>query len=323
MRNRTLLLFIFSLAVSMVISSCARQEEKKPERTRLVVVATLFPLYDFAKNVAGERAEVTLLLPPGAEPHGFEPKPADFVRLNKADVFLYTSPDMEPWASDILKGLQNRALEVVNTSRGIITGEGREEDQHRHDRQVKPIPGHHSRSGAADPHIWLDFRNAVTMVENIRDGLVKKDPAGKDVYEKNAASTIGQLQALDERFRRGLQNCEKKVLVNGGHFAFDYMAKRYGFRYVSVYGISPDAEPTAATLAKLTRLIRENRLGYLFHEELISPRVAETLAGETGTTLLKLYPAGNISKEQFDRGDSFITLMDRNLESLKTGLQCP
>jgi zinc transport system substrate-binding protein len=130
------------------------------------------------------------------------------------------------------------------------------------------------------------------------------------------------LKALDERFRKGLQACEKKVLVNGGHFAFDTMAKRYGFRYVSVYGVSPDAEPTAANLVKLTRLIRENHLGYLFHEELINPRIAETLARETGATLLKLHPAGNLAKEQFDRGETFITLMDRNLESLKTGLKC-
>ncbi len=318
MRIRALLFFL-SLVVALAFSSCARQEEKKPEAKRLVVVATLFPLYDFAKNVSGERAEVTLLLPPGAEPHGFEPKPADILRLNKADVFLYTSPDMEPWAANILKGLQNRNLEVVNASRGVITEEGREKE----DRPDKHKPGHHDHSGAADPHIWLDFASAVKIVENIRDGLVKKDPAGKDVYEKNAASCIGQLKALDERFRKGLQACEKKVIVNAGHFAFDYMAKRYGFRYVSVYGVSPDAEPTAATLAKLTKLIRENRLDTLFHEELISPRVAETLARETGATLLKLHPAGNLAKEQFDRGETFITLMDRNLENLRTGLKCP
>ena len=316
-------LFFFPLIVALALFSCARHEEQKPEMKRLVVVATLFPLYDFAKNVAGQRADVTLLLPPGAEPHGFEPKPADIVRLNKADVFLYTSPDMEPWAADILKGLQNRNLEIINTSRGILTGKGQEGEKHLHDRQARHKPGHQDRSGAVDPHIWLDFGNAVTMVENIRDGLVKKDPGGKDLYEKNAESYIGLLKALDERFRKGLQTCEKKLLVNGGHFAFDTMAKRYGFRYVSVYGVSPNAEPTAATLARLTELIRQNRLAYLFHEELISPRVAETLAGETGTTLLKLQPAGNVSKEQFDRGDSFITLMHGNLESLRTGLKCP
>jgi zinc transport system substrate-binding protein len=321
-KKRALLFILFTLVVSIVVSSCTRQEEKKPEMKRLVVVATLFPLYDFAKNVAGERAEVTLLLPPGAEPHGFEPKPADIVRLNKADVFLYTSPDMEPWAADILKGLQNRNLEVVNTSQGVITRGGEEKKEHRHDHPDKHKPGHHDHSGAADPHIWLDFGNAVRMVENIRDGLAKKDPAGKDVYEKNAASTIGQLKALDDRFRTGLNTCEKRILVNGGHFAFDYMAKRYGFRYVSVYGISPDAEPTAANLAGITKILRENGLRFLYHEELINPKVAQMLAKEAGVALLKLQPAHNLTREQLDRNESFLSLMEENLKNLRTGMQC-
>jgi len=141
MKKRALL-FFFSLFVALAFSSCARQEEKKPEMKRLVAVATLFPLYDFAKSVAGERAEVTLLLPPGAEPHGFEPKPADIVRLNKADVFLYTSPDMEPWAADIIKGLQNKNLEVVDTSQGVITVQGHEKKGHRDDHQDGHRHGH-------------------------------------------------------------------------------------------------------------------------------------------------------------------------------------
>jgi len=320
MKHRVALL-ILALAISLPCFSCVKQDEKKPGK-RLVVVATLFPLYDFAKNVAGERADVTLLLPPGAEPHGFEPKPADIMRLNKADVFLYTSPDMEPWASDILKGLQNRDLEVVNTSLGVIAGEVREKKEHRHNRPEKHKPGHHDHSGEADPHIWLDFANAVKIVENVRDGLAKKDPTGKEAYEQNAAAAIEKLKALDERFRAGLQHCDKKVLVNGGHFAFDYMARRYGFRYVSVYGVSPDAEPTAADLARITRLIRQNGLRHLFHEELVNPRLADTLSRESGVSLLKLHPAGNLTRDQFDRGETFQTLMDMNLESLRTGMQC-
>ncbi len=304
-------LLIICMAISLAALSCAGQEESTP-RKKLVVVATLFPLCDFAKSIAGPRAEVTLLLPPGAEPHTFEPRPTDILRLNRADVFLYTSPDMEPWAADILKGVQNRRLEVVDSSAGI----------------AKPLHGrrdrvaHHPHAGTADPHIWLDFSLALRMMENIRDGLIKADPAGREVYEKNASLAMEKLQALDDRYRRGLEACEKKILVNSGHFAFDYMARRYGFRYVSVYGVSPDAEPTAATLAKITRLIRENGLRHLFHEDLVNPRLAETLAKESGVELLKLYPAGNLAKEQVDRGETFQALMEKNLENLRTGMQC-
>lgn len=315
MNNRVVML-VLAAAIALAGISCVQRDETKPGK-RLAVVTTLFPLYDFAKRVAGERADVSLLLPPGAEPHGFEPRPADILRLNRADVFLYTSPAMEPWAADILKGLQNPGLEVVDTSRGLAASEGRGDKDPRHDHRDG-----HGRPAAADPHIWLDFSNAVRMVEAVRDGFVKKDPAGRDVYERNAAAAIEELKTLDERFRAGLQDCEKKLLVNGGHFAFDYMAKRYGFRYVSVYGVSPDAEPTAAELARITRLIRQNGLRHLFHEELVSPKLAETLSRESGVSLLKLHPAGNLTREQLDRGETFRTLMEQNLESLRAGMRC-
>ncbi len=315
MTNRVLML-VLAAAVALAGISCVQRDETKPGK-KLAAVTTLFPLYDFAKRVAGERADVSLLLPPGAEPHGFEPRPADILRLNRADVFLYTSPAMEPWAADILKGLQNPGLEVVDTSRGIVASEGRGDKDPRHDHRDG-----HGHPGAADPHIWLDFSNAVRMVEAVRDGFVKKDPAGRDVYERNAAAAIEELKTLDERFRAGLHDCEKKLLVNGGHFAFDYMAKRYGFRYVSVYGVSPDAEPTAADLARITRLIRQHGLRHLFHEELVNPKLAETLSRESGVSLLKLHPAGNLTREQLDRGETFRTLMEQNLDNLRTGMRC-
>jgi zinc transport system substrate-binding protein len=248
------------------------------------------------------------------EPHSFEPRPSDIMTLNRAGLFIYTSPAMEPWAEGMLKGLRNKDLVIVNSSRGIpahALSEGKPQGQ-------KPERHPH----ASDPHIWLDFACAVQMVENIRDGFITKDPASRDAYEKNAAAYIGELKRLDERYRSGLHHCRKDVIVNGGHFAFAYMANRYGFRYISVYGVSPNAEPTAADMARVMKLIRDNGLSHLFHEELISPRGAKTLSRETGVTLLKLNAAGNITRDDFDRGETFLSLMGKNLEALKKGLQC-
>jgi zinc transport system substrate-binding protein len=286
---------------------------------RIVVVTTLFPLYDFAKNVAGGRADVSLLLPPGVEPHGFEPRPADIFRLNSADLFIYTGPDMEPWALDLIRGVQNRKLEVIQAGSGILPEGNRPADIHRHEHREPAASGGRD---AVDPHIWLDFAMAAKMVETIRDGFIRKDEAGREIYEKNASEYTERLKTLDDRYRKGLQSCEKKLIVNGGHFAFAYMAKRYGFRYLSVYGVSPDAEPTAANLAGLTKILRDNGLRYLFYEELLNPNVARMLSNETGAVLLKLQPAHNLTKEQFDRKDTFLSLMEQNLENLRTGMQC-
>lgn len=296
-------------------SACAPESRQQKKGTKILTVTTLFPLYDFAKNVGGDRVEVTLLLPPGMEPHSFEPRPSDIVKLNRAGLFIYTSSSMEPWANDILKGLQNTDLLIVESGRGIPV--------------TMPPPGRANPRrqddfyGIEDPHVWLDFSDAVKMVENIRDGFITKDPGGKETYEKNSSAYIEELKKLDDRYRGSLRDCRKNIIVSGGHFAFSRMARRYGFRYVSVYGVSPNAEPTAAQLARIMKLVRENDVRHLFHEDLINPRVSETLSREAGVTLLRLHAAGNVTKMDFDRGETFLSLMDQNLENLKKGLQCP
>jgi zinc transport system substrate-binding protein len=286
---------------------------------RISVVTTLFPLYDFSKNVAGDRADVSLLLPPGVEPHGFEPRPTDILKLNKADLFVYASPEMEPWAVEILKGLQNKKLIVVHASLGIIPSGKNRGKGLRHEHRVR---GDHEHD-AVDPHLWLDFANAMNMVDNIRDGLIQKDPAGKDAYEKNAAAYNELLRNLDNRYRAALRDCRIRSIISGGHFAFHYLAGRYGLEYDSVYGFSPDAEPTPGSLARISRTLRQKGSRYLFYEELIDPRVARAIASETGASLIRLHGAHNLTKEEFDRGETFIGIMNNNLDNLKVGLECP
>jgi zinc transport system substrate-binding protein len=307
------------IALCIVALSCQGKEAGTPSG-KLVVVATLFPLYDFAKNVAGSRADISLLLPPGMEPHGFEPRPADIMKLNSADLFIYTSPEMEPWAVNLLKGLQNGKLEAVNASLGILPDrmQAGTETGHGH----RGHPGHDHET-VADPHLWLDFAHAMRMVDNIRDGLIRKDPAGREIYEKNAAAYNEKLKDLDSRYRTALQSCRVRSIISGGHFAFHYLARRYGLEYVSVYGFSPDAEPTPGGIARVARALKQKGSRYLFYEELLDPRVARTIASETGASLIRLHGAHNLTREEFDRGETFIGIMNGNLDHLKTGLECP
>ncbi len=302
----------------VVVISCQKADNTSSsgETHKIRVVASLFPLYDFIKNVGKDRVAVELLLTPGVEPHSFEPKPADVLNLNHADVFVYTNKYMEPWVADIIKGIDNNKTLILDSSKGIVFINDEDEDNEG---------GHHEKKhghDGMDPHIWLDLGNAVVMVDTIRDGLIQKDPAGKEYYQKNAERYKAILKNLDDKFRQGLGNCSKKTFINGGHFAFGYLAKRYGLTYVSAYGFSPDAEPTPGQLVKISRLLKEQGLKYLFYEELLAPRVAETLAHETGAQLLFLHGAHNISKEEFGKGTSFVGLMEKNLENLEKGLQC-
>jgi zinc transport system substrate-binding protein len=302
----------------VVLASCGKKETANPENKRVAVVTTLFPLYDFARNVGQDKADVTLLLPPGVEAHTFEPRPGDIVRINVADVFVYTGRFMEPWVDDLLKSIANKTLIVVDSSEGVRLIEGT--DQHEEDEAAAQATHHH---GGLDPHIWLDFSNAQKMVDTICAAMVKKDPQNKDFYIKNAGAYKLKLDNLDQEYRGALASCKYRTIIHAGHFAFGYLAKRYNLTFLSAYkGFTPDAEPTPKNMSELIEKTRQSGVKYVYYEELISPKVAKTLAEETGVGLLPLNGAHNVSKEAMARGDTFLSIMQRNLESLKKGLEC-
>jgi len=315
-RNASFLMLIVFLFISS--ASCGKSERNAAPAAghKISVVASLFPLYDFAKHVGKDKVDVEMLLPPSVEPHSFEPKPSDVVRLNKADIFIFTNKYMEPWVADIIKGMDNRNTLILDSSRGIDFIEEREEGHKDADQE-------HERGHAGmDPHIWLDFGNAVRMVDNICEGFTLKDPANAAYYRKNADEYKADLKALDARFRQGLGNCKNRVFINGGHFAFGYLAARYGLTYMSAYGFSPDAEPTPAQLVKISMMLKGHNLKYIFYEELISPRVAGMISRETGAQMLFLHGAHNVGKGEFNKGVTFVQLMEKNLENLEKGLSC-
>lgn len=317
MKKRLAILVLLSLAL-LYCSACQKKGGGKTGGRKLQVITTLFPMYDFARTIAGDKAEVLMLLPPGVEPHGFEPKPEDILKVNRADLFIYTNRYMEPWAADLLKGAGNSEVLVVDAGSGVKflpatggnahAGNGEAEEAHHH--------------GGMDPHIWLDLGNAQIMVDNIAGALARKDPANRDYYLGRAAAYKAQLAALDKRFQVELAGCATRRFISGGHYAFGYLAARYGLAYVAASAISADAEPTPKKLAELVKLVKDNHLQYVFYEELLAPTVADTIARETGVRLLKLNGIHNVSKDELARGVTFLSLMEQNLANLKVGLQC-
>jgi zinc transport system substrate-binding protein len=328
---------VLLLLLAAVLISCG---DRQPAGTsvgqggKVKVIATLFPLYDFARAIGQDRAEVSLLLPPGVEAHFFEPKPSDIVKISGADLFIYTGKFMEPWVEAVLKGVTNPKLKVVDASVGIplLTEES---EAHEHEGGHKEgetgerekhgeKEGGHDHHGHADvdPHIWLDLGNAATMVDTIAAGLTEVDPAHKELFARNAEEYRKKLAALDARFRNELSRCARREFIEGGHSAFGYLARRYNLTYIAALGFTPDAQPSPRQLIALSRQIREHGLKHVYYEELMEPRVAETLSRETGATLLMLHGAHNVSKEELERGVTFLEIMEQNLANLKVGLQC-
>ncbi len=314
------LLIVATLLLLFCFGACNRPPDKAQAERRLKVITTLFPLYDFSKQVGGERADVSLLLPPGVEPHSFDPKPGDLLKLESADLFIYTGNEMEPWAETILKSIRAEQLVVVDASAGILTSE--EKSPYILGKKGVSAAGDQHYHVGIDPHVWLDLSNARKMVETISKGFALKDPAHKEYYASNAQEYENRLAQMDAEYQRTLAACKKHVIIHGGHFAFNYLAKRYHLLYMSAYSGSPDAEPTARRMITLKEQLKKYDVHYIYYEELITPRVAEIIARETGASMLKLNGAHNVTREEMARGITFLEIMQQNLQNLKVGLEC-
>lgn len=308
------------LVCCLILIACSKDQQpasnqKSENSGKLSVVTTLFPIYDFARSIGGTKADVSLLLPPGVEAHAFEPRPSDAVKTARAGLFIYTNRFMEPWAEKFVAGLGTEQLRVVDASTGVTllpAGERHNHADHDHDH-------HHA---AMDPHIWLDPNNAIIMVETIRQAMAAQDPANSAFYNDHAVHLKQQLVKLDADYRNTLSSCTAKTLLHGGHYAFGYLAKRYGLKYTSAMPVNADAEPTAEQMASLVKQIRKSGTQYIFSEEMISPRLTEAVAREAKVQVLTLHNLHNIGKQDLQAGSNYVSLMRKNLESLRIGLGC-
>jgi zinc transport system substrate-binding protein len=302
-------IILIILAAFIYYLSIRSSRKELSGKHNLRVVTTLFPLYDFARIVGGDKVDVILLLPPGVEPHSFEPKPKDVVLINQADVFVYTGKSMEVWVDDIIRGVNNNKLLILDTSKGI--------------KMIKSqLDNKSNYSNSNDPHYWLDFENATKMVDSIVLALIKKDPINIAYYNQNAMKLKKSITDLELRYKLSLSSCKSRDIIYAGHYAFGYLAKRYKLKYIAAMGVSPNAEPTANDLAALVRQIKSVNTKYIYYEELSSPKIAETLSNETQTKMLLLNAGHNVSLDQLRQGISFLTIMENNLTNLKIGLSC-
>lgn len=311
------------LVVAIMLAGCPASEKPAAKSVRPLVMTTLFPLYDFARIVAGERMEVKLLLPPGVEPHHFEPRPEDVASIQRATLFVYTGPFMEPWAERILAGVDRSKVGVIQAAEGLesgsrVKGQGARDKEHDHGHGH----GHDHGEQGIDPHVWLDFSNAGIMVQRIAAAFAQSDPEGAQIYRQRSAELVGKLAELDRRYKDGLSSCVSRTVIHGGHNAFSYLGRRYNLTYRAAAGVSAEVEPTPRRIAELVKLVRSTGSKAVFSEELVSPRIAQTISRETGAQVLKLHGAHNVAKEELASGVSFIQLMDDNLKNLRTGLGC-
>ncbi len=294
-------------------------ESGKPD-----VIATIFPYYDFARQIGGDRIDLTLLLPAGRDSHSFEPTPVDMIRIGECDLFLYNGGEMEQWVDQALEAVENpgrltvRMMDYVTPVEEVLT-ESMElnhahEDHDHGDGEIEEIE--------YDEHIWTSPKNAVVLARAVADGLIAADPENQDYYEANLETLTGQLEELDSQFRQAVAEGSRNVVIFGDKFPFRYLADEYGLEYDAAFpGCGAEMEPSAASIAKLIDEVKEENIPVIYYVELSSTRTAEIISEETGAEMLMLHSCHNVTRDDFQSGVTYVELMKRNLENLKKGLE--
>lgn len=303
-----------TLSLSLLIGCGTQPADTAADDGRLRVLTSFYPMYDFACKIGGDCIDVTNMVPSGTEPHDWEPSTNDLKNLEKADVFIYNGADMEPWADDLLVS-RSDTLHVVEASENVElrTTDGEHEHAHEHE-------GADHHHGDFDPHVWLDPENAKIEMEAIRDALCAADPENSTVFQSNYEKYAAELDALDAEFREKLAPLPNRTIVVA-HEAFGYLCDAYGLTQVGIEGLSPDSEPDPGRMAEVIDFVREHSISTIFFEELVSPKVAEAIASETGAQAKMLSPLEGLSDEQAAAGADYFSVMHDNLAALMEALK--
>ncbi|WP_226799602.1 metal ABC transporter substrate-binding protein [Carnobacterium mobile] len=283
---------------------------------KLKIVTTFYPMYDFTKNIVQDKADVTMLIPAGTEPHDFEPSAKMIAQIENADVFIYNSEEMETWVPSALKAIDTKKVTVINASNGIEFIEHDEHDDHEETEEEGHSKEHHH---AVDPHVWLDPVLAQIEVKNIQEGLATVDTENAASYQEHAAAYNEKLAALDQEFKEAFKHATNRVFVTQ-HAAFAYLAKQYELTQISISGLSAETEPSPAKMAELTEYVNKYHVEYIYFENNASSKIAETLANEVGIELAILDPIEGVTQKEQEAGVDYIQVMKNNLEALKKSI---
>lgn len=306
------------ILATVLLAGCGSDANTKVEDNKLSVYTSFYPLYDFATKVGGDYVNVINMVPAGMEPHDYEPSAREVAALENADVFIYNGLGMESWTDKVLDTLQNEELIVVEASENIALLEGHDDEgKGIHDEEEED---HDHDHGQFDPHIWLSIKNAKQEMANIKDAFIAADPEHKAVYEANYATYVAEFDALDAKYEEVLGSVTNKNLVVA-HEAFSYLCHDYGLTQMAIEGLASDSEPDPARMAEIVEFAKENSVKVIFFEELVSSKVADTIAKEIGATTSVLNPLEGLTKEQLEAGEDYLSIMEQNLTVLKEALE--
>lgn len=327
-KKAVIFLTVFLLVISL--SGCRSESSVQEQEEKIQVVTTIFPQYDFVRQIAGEQVEVSMLLKPGEETHSYEPTPRDILKIQNCDLFIYVGGENDEWVEEILESIDTgkfrmlRLIDCVDTVNeehveGMKEERGHNHGEEEHEHEEEDHGSH--KTLTPDEHVWTSPENAMEIVKEITKVLAELDPAQKPIYEKNERAYLDRLEALDKEFRTVVSTAKRDVLLFGDRFPFRYFADAYDLKYYAAFpGCASDTEPSAATMAFLIRKVEQEHIPVILKMELSNENIANAIAETTGAKVKTFYSCHNLTAKEFAQGETYLSMMKKNVQTLKEAL---
>lgn len=341
MKNISKKIFGLILAGAVLITGCTAKTEKKDKgdntKGKLKIVTTIFPEYDITRAIAKDKVDLELMIKPGVDVHSFTPTPQDIKTVQNSDIFVYGGTEHDKWVENLTKSIDMKNKKVVKLVDGIqqleeesVDGmkhehhhDDKKEDEHNHDHKHEKEDEHNHKGEEKelDPHYWTSPKNAIQMVKTITNALVEKDSDNAEFYKENAENYIKQLEGVDKELHDVVDNAKIKQVVIADRFPFRYLFKDLGLEYRALFsGCSVESTASAGQIKKMVDYVKENKIPVVYHIEMGKGELAETVAKNSGAKVKLLHSIHTVTKEDFDKGITYIDLMKQNVEALKEGL---
>ena len=309
--KKRILCGILLICTWFVFSACNVQPATPThDPDKLLIVTTNFPPYDFARQITGEDAEVIMLLSPGEESHSFEPTPKDIMTLAEADLFILGGGESDAWAKKLMDSAELDASKAFMMMDYV--------DMHAEDADEKHD---HSAHYAYDEHVWTSPRNATIICTKLSERLAEIDAENAENYRQNFADYLQELALLDAEFTKITTGAARKTIVFADRFPFRHLADTYGLSYYSAFpGCSAETEPDAATMSFLIDTVKKEQIPAVFYTEHSDRKIADAVTEATGAKQLLMHSCHTLTKEESERGETYISIMKQNAEALKEAL---
>ncbi len=315
---------ILTALLAVTLLGCGPRSEsanKKPDG-KLNIVATIYPQYDFTRAIVGDRANLTMLVSPGASIHSFDPSPADILKIKNADLFIYIGGESDVWVDKILGSMDTSKMKILRLMDCVKAVEEETVEGMEAEEATEGASQDEEEEPEYDEHIWTSPENAVKLINAISDSLCERDSANADFYRNNAKSYTGEIKKVGDEIASIVKNAKHKKIVVADKFPFRYFVDEFGLDYCAAFGgCSDQTDASAATLAYLVDTVKKDSIPYVFYVELSNQNVAKAVSEQTGAGMLLLNSCHNVTKSDFEAGVTYLSLMKQNAENLRKGLE--